>query len=74
MAIELIDTLASKNNGTFPMVKAKDVDVDGKRLPEKLKELETAAGNIETATDDDINNLFNPSNERKPSWPRNSST
>ena len=61
MAIELIDTLAPKNNGTFPMVKAKDVDVDGKRLPEKLKELETAAGNIETATDDDINNLFNPS-------------
>ena len=45
MAIELIDTLAPKNNGTFPMVKAKDVDVDGKRLPEKLKELETAAGN-----------------------------
>lgn len=63
MAIELIDTLAPKNNGAFPMVKAKDVDVDGKRLPEKLKELETAAGNIETATDDDINNLFNPSSK-----------
>ena len=45
------------------MVKAKDVDVDGKRLPEKLKELEAAAGNIETATDDDINNLFNPSSK-----------
>ena len=59
MAIELIDTLAPKNNGTFPMVKAKDVDVDGKRLPEKLKELETAAGNI----DADINNLFNPSSK-----------
>lgn len=63
MAIELIDTLAPKNNGTFPMVKAQDVDVDGKRLLEKLKELETAAGNIETATDDDINNLFNPSSK-----------
>lgn len=63
MAIELIDTLAPKNNGTFPMVKAEDVGVDGKRLPEKLKELETAAGNIETATDDDINNLFNPSSK-----------
>lgn len=45
------------------MVKAKDVDVDGKRLPEKLKELETAAGNIETATDADINNLFNHSSK-----------
>lgn len=63
MAIELIDTLAPKNNGTFPMVKAKNVDVDGKRLTEKLKELETAAGNIETATDADINNLFNPSSK-----------
>nr|DAO52659.1 MAG TPA: hypothetical protein [Caudoviricetes sp.] len=63
MAIELIDTLAPKNNGTFPMVNAKDVDVDGKRLPEKLKELEAAAGNIEAATDDDINNLFNPSSK-----------
>ncbi|PLS24206.1 hypothetical protein BLI708_08645 [Bifidobacterium imperatoris] len=63
MAIELIDTLAPKNNGAFPMVNAKDVDVDGKRLPEKLKELETAAGNIEAATDDDINNLFNPSSK-----------
>lgn len=63
MAIELIDTLAPKNNGTFPMVNAKDVDVDGKRLPEKLKELEAAAGKIEVATDDDINNLFNPSSK-----------
>ena len=63
MAIERIDTLAPKNTGTFPMVNAKDVDVDGKRLPEKLLELETAAGNIETATDDDIINLFNPSSK-----------
>ena len=63
MAIELIDTLAPKNNGTFPMVKAKDVDVDGKRLPEKLKELDAAAGHLEAATDDDINNLFNPSSK-----------
>ena len=63
MAIELIDTLAPNNTGTFPMVKAMYVEVDGKRLPEKLKELETAAGNIETATDADINNLFNPSSK-----------
>ncbi|KFI91141.1 hypothetical protein BISA_1738 [Bifidobacterium saguini DSM 23967] len=59
MAIELIDTLTPKNNGTFPMVNAKDVDVDGKRLPERLQELEAAAGSIESATNDDINNLFN---------------
>ncbi|WP_240541448.1 hypothetical protein [Bifidobacterium santillanense] len=58
MAIELIDTLAPKNNGTFPMVNAKDVDVDGTRLPAKLDELAAAAGDIESATDDDINALF----------------
>ncbi|MCH9277208.1 hypothetical protein JS533_013210 [Bifidobacterium amazonense] len=58
MAIELIDTLAPKNNGTFPMVNAKDVDVDGTRLPKKLEELAAAAGAIESATEEDINNLF----------------
>lgn len=58
MAIELIDTLTPKNNGTFPMVEAKDVDVDGTRLPAKLEELAAAAGDIESATTDDINALF----------------
>lgn len=57
MAIELIDTLAPKNNGDFPMVNARDVDVDGTRLPQKLDEL-AAAGDIESATDADINSLF----------------
>ncbi|KFI97800.1 hypothetical protein [Bifidobacterium stellenboschense] len=58
MAIELIDTLAPKNNGAFPMVNAKDVDVDGTRLPQKLAELAAGAG-VEAATEDDIANLFN---------------
>lgn len=58
MAIELIGTLAPKNNGDFPMVNAKDVDVDGTRLPQKLDELAAAAGDIESATDADINSLF----------------
>ena len=59
MAIELIDTLAPKNGGSFPMVKGRDVDVDGVRLPQKLKELETHTGDIETATQDEIDDLFN---------------
>lgn len=57
MAIELIDTLSPKNNGTFPMVLAKDVDVDGKRLPDALKDIE--AGGAEEATDAEIDALFN---------------
>ncbi|KAA8831659.1 hypothetical protein EMO89_02750 [Bifidobacterium tissieri] len=57
MGIELIDTITPKNNGSFPMVNAKDVDVDGVRLPEKLEEL-AAGGNVESATDSDISNLF----------------
>lgn len=58
MAIELIDTLAPKNNGDFPMVNARDVDVDGTRLPQKLDELAAAAGDIQAATEADINSLF----------------
>lgn len=58
MAIELIDTLAPKNGGSFPMVKAADVDVDGKRLPQKLKELEAQGGKVETATEGEIDALF----------------
>lgn len=37
MAIELIDKIKPKNNGTFPMVEASDVDMgNGERLPEAL--------------------------------------
>ena len=58
MAIELIDTLAPKNGGAFPMVMGEDVEVNGKRLPEALEDLEAAAGDIEAATDSDIDALF----------------
>ncbi len=71
MAIELIDTLAPKNNGTFPMVKAKDVDVDGndsprnsrssKRLPETSRPPPTRTSTTCSTPA--------ASNERKPSWP-----
>lgn len=38
MAIEVISTIKPKNNGTFPIVEAKDISVDenGMRLDEKL--------------------------------------
>lgn len=58
MAIELIDTLAPKNGGSFPMVMGEDVEVNGKRLPEALEDIEAAAGDIEAATDGDIDALF----------------
>lgn len=34
--IEVIDTLSPKNNGEFPVVQGKDVDVNGERLPSAL--------------------------------------
>ena len=43
MAIEVISTIKPKNNGSFPIVEAKDVSVDenGTRLSEKLSNLGT---------------------------------
>ena len=43
-SVELISGLTQKNGGTFPLVNATAVQVDntGKRLVEKLKELETS--------------------------------
>jgi hypothetical protein len=39
MPIELIDKIKQKNNGTFPLVEAQDVEVSkNKRLPEALNE------------------------------------
>lgn len=58
MAIELIDTLAPKNGGSFPMVMGEDVEIDGQRLPEILESIEAAAGDIEAATPGDIDALF----------------
>lgn len=59
MAISLIDKIKPKNNGSFAMVDAQDVDMgDGKRLPEALDELQQAAGDIEQASEGDIDALF----------------
>lgn len=58
MAIELIDTLAPKNGGSFPMVMGEDVEIDGQRLPDILDSIEAAAGDIEAATSGDIDALF----------------
>lgn len=44
MSIEIISTLKPKNNGTFPIVEAKDIDVNGKRLDEQLAETNEALG------------------------------
>lgn len=39
MAIEIISTLKPKNNGTFPIAEACDIDVNGTRLDEKLESI-----------------------------------
>lgn len=44
MAIEIISTLKPKNNGTFPIAEAKDIDVNGVRLDEKLANIGTGGG------------------------------
>jgi hypothetical protein len=44
MAIEIISTLKPKNNGTFPIAEAKDIDVNGVRLDEKLENMGTGGG------------------------------
>lgn len=36
MAIELISKIKPKNNGTFPLVDAEDIEYDGGRLPDFL--------------------------------------
>ena len=36
MAVNVIDTLKPKNNGTFPVAQGMDIDVSGRRLPEIL--------------------------------------
>ena len=63
MAIELIDTLAPKNGGSFPMVMGEDVEIDGQRLPDILDSIEASAGDIEAATEGDIDALFTQSQE-----------
>lgn len=55
MAIELIDTLAPKNGGSFPMVKGEDVEVNGVRLP---KALEDVVNNVQEASNTEIDNMF----------------
>lgn len=51
--VELIGGLTPKNNGTFPLASAKDIQVDdtGKRLDEKLAELEQGGGTVTVTVD-----------------------
>ncbi len=45
MAVELIDKIKPKNNGTFPMMDAEDIEHNGKRLPSFLPPAVTAQDN-----------------------------
>lgn len=55
--IELIGAISQKNGGTFPIAYGEDIEVDGKRLPDALKELREAA-TVETATNQEVDALF----------------
>lgn len=61
MAIELIDKIKQKNSGSFKLVDAADVDWDGtgtKSVKERIEEMETEAGNVESMTNAEIDNIF----------------
>ena len=51
--VELIGGLTPKNNGSFPLVSAKDIQVDdsGKRLDEKLNEIGIGGGSVAVTVD-----------------------
>lgn len=51
--VELIGGLTPKNNGSFPLVSAKDIQVDdsGKRLDEKLNEIGIGGGSVTVTVD-----------------------
>ena len=56
MAVELISKIKPKNNGTFSLVDAEDVQVNesGKRLDQVLNELNDALPEVTTADNDKI--------------------
>lgn len=62
--IDLISGIRPKNNGKFPLVNAKDVQVDntGKRLDTKLDELSQQVIEVNQAVEENSNNL-NTANE-----------
>ncbi|MDO4268693.1 MAG: hypothetical protein Q4C73_09470 [Eubacteriales bacterium] len=60
--IELIDKIKQKNNGSFKLVDAADVDYNGdgsKSVKERIEELAQETGNVEVMTTDDIDQIFN---------------
>lgn len=56
--VVIVNTLSTKNNGSYPLVMAESVELnEGKSVEAKIAELEAGAGN-EVITEDDINGLF----------------
>lgn len=46
MAVEIQSTMKPKNNGSFPLVEACDIDVNGTRLDKALNDMSTNVGGI----------------------------
>lgn len=54
----IVNTLSTKNNGSYPLVMAESVNLaEGKSVEAKIAELEAGAGN-DIISEEDINGLF----------------
>lgn len=70
MAVEIQAKMKPKNNNTFALIDAKDIEVDGdgKRLPQKLTEIEDIINNFKNriATIADIDAVLGNNNPSAP--------
>lgn len=59
-SVELISGITQKNGGSFPLMDASAVQYDdtGKNVKQAIEELESASGNVEAITEEEIEALF----------------
>lgn len=59
-SVELISGITQKNGGSFPLMDASAVQYDdtGKNVKQAIEELESASGNVEAITEEEIAALF----------------
>lgn len=59
-SVELISGITQKNGGSFPLMDAAAVQYDdtGKNVKQAIEELESASGNVEAITEEEIAALF----------------
>lgn len=56
--VVIVNTLSTKNNGSYPLVMAESVNLeDGQSVEDAIKSLQAGEGN-EAISEDEINGLF----------------